>query len=82
MTNVGEAAFEASIYYMKKRRRGRIDNGKVTAWAPGQAVTIGTKRRSFNKIYSATTNGTTGATPPSWFTRASDGTVTWQFVSA
>lgn len=49
-------------------------------WVAGEAVTIGTKRGYGGRLYTATTTGTTGATPLTHTTgTASDGTVTWQF---
>lgn len=51
-----------------------------SVWASGQAVTAGAKRAFYEKLYTATTSGTTGSTPPSHTSgTASDGGVTWQF---
>jgi hypothetical protein len=51
-----------------------------TTWASGQSVSIGAKRGYYEKLYTATTSGTTGGTPPSHTSgTASDGGVTWQF---
>ncbi|AFK66407.1 hypothetical protein SWPG_00160 [Synechococcus phage S-CBM2] len=51
------------------------------AWTSGATVTIGTIRTYLNFKYVATTNGTTGSTPPTHVTVApvSDGGVQWQY---
>lgn len=59
----------------------KMMNSGYTAWAQGQAVTVGTFRTSSVRLYVATTAGTTGAVAPTHTTGAvSDGGVTWQFV--
>lgn len=51
-----------------------------SVWASGEAVTVGAKRGYYEKLYTATTSGTTGSTPPNHTVgTASDGGVTWQF---
>ncbi|NGO54220.1 hypothetical protein [Allomesorhizobium camelthorni] len=54
---------------------------QYTAWTTLEAgITVGTIRVNANKRYTATTAGTTGATPPTHTTgTASDGGVTWDF---
>lgn len=55
-------------------------------WTTGEAVTAGAKRGYLNSagartIYTATTSGTTGATPPTHTTGSvSDGGVTWSYT--
>lgn len=50
-----------------------------SVWTTGQSVSIGAKRGYKQRLYTATTAGTCGATPPTHTTgTASDGTVTWQ----
>jgi len=51
-----------------------------TAWVTATAYTAGDYRVNANKLYKATTTGTSGATAPTHTTgSASDGTVTWEF---
>lgn len=53
----------------------------VTIWAVGQTITAGQQRGFDAKIYTATTSGTTGSTPPTHTSStASDGGVTWEFT--
>lgn len=66
------------------RRSDAYDGNAV--WTTGEAVTIGAVRGYVNSngsqsLYTATTSGTTGATPPTHTTGSvSDGTVTWSFT--
>lgn len=51
------------------------------AWTTGVAVVVDDLRLSGTRVYRAINAGTTGATAPTGTTTASDGTVTWQYVS-
>lgn len=51
------------------------------AWATGETVAIGDLRYNGTKAYKATTDGTTGTTPPTHTSgTASDGGVTWEHL--
>lgn len=55
---------------------------RPATWATGQSITSGQYRFYNGNYYTATTTGTTGATPPTHTTgSASDGTVTWAYYS-
>lgn len=65
-------------------RRSDVYDGNAV-WTSGEAVTIGAVRGYLgggsHNLYTATTSGTTGATPPTHTSgTASDGAVTWQFT--
>lgn len=59
----------------------KINAAAYTAHGSGQSVSIGAYRTAADKLYRATTAGTTGATPLTHTSgTASDGAVTWQFL--
>tara|TARA_B100001105_G_scaffold251204_1_gene240593 strand:+ start:1448 stop:3724 length:2277 start_codon:yes stop_codon:yes gene_type:complete len=54
-----------------------------SAWQTGQAVTSGQYRINGGNLYQASSSGTTGATAPTHTAgSASDGAVSWQYISA
>lgn len=61
----------------------RIEGSGYTTWANGQSITIGNYRVNGLNLYQATTAGTTGVTAPVHTSgTASDGGVTWSYVSS
>lgn len=62
----------------------RIQDGGYTAWANGQSIAAtGVYRYYGLNLYVSASTGTTGATPPTHTTgSASDGTVSWTYVSS
>lgn len=62
-----------------------ITAGEATdaaAWITGEAVVIDDERTNAGNLYRATTNGTTGATPPTHGTgTVSDGAVSWLYIN-
>lgn len=59
----------------------KINAANYTAHGSGQSVTVGIYRTAADKLYRATTAGTTGATPLTHTSgTASDGAVTWQYI--
>jgi len=65
--------------FAAKQSRQYTSQG-YTVWSSSEAVAAGAKRGYYEKLYTATTSGTTGSTPPSHTSGAvSDGGVTWQF---
>jgi hypothetical protein len=65
--------------FAAKQSRQYTSQG-YAVWSSSEAVAAGDKRGYYEKLYTATTSGTTGSTPPSHTSGAvSDGGVTWQF---
>lgn len=57
--------------------------GVSIVWASGQSVATGDKRGYQQKIYTAASSGTTGATPPTHTSgTVSDGAVNWTFTES
>lgn len=60
-----------------------VPGALAPAWGSGATVLKGELRSNSGNIYSAEAAGTTGATPPTHSSgSASDGTISWTFVSA
>ena len=56
---------------------------RTPAWTTGETVTVGTRRSWTDRIYTATTAGTCGATAPTGTgTGINDGAVTWSYVAS
>lgn len=61
----------------------KLNGPLYTAWAQGQAVTVGTYRRNGTELYIAASAATTGATAPVHTSgTVSDGAVNWTWVDS
>jgi hypothetical protein len=77
---MSEAA-QAAMYYQRKLRRSRALVQALPKWSTGLVIVAGEFVQSEGNAYRATTSGTTGATAPSGYTVAFDGTVHWAYVN-
>lgn len=74
------AQMQASLYYSRRNRQGRIVLQGLTPWSADLAVLTGDYVRSEGNAYIANHSGTTGSTAPSEYTVTYDGGVEWTYV--
>lgn len=79
-TVLGISAFGGGGGVFASRASDQYTYLGATVWASGQSVTTGSLRGYLQRVYRASTAGTTGASPPTGTGTTSDGTITWVFI--